>query len=71
VKVLLAIATGIAEQGVGILPDDLTNGMKTTLEETVKLGETMVEEGMKVFEEGADTGKEIIEGVKDLLKPKE
>jgi hypothetical protein len=70
VKILLAIATGIAEQGVGILPDDLTKGMKTTLEETVKLGESVVGEGMKVLEEGADTGKEIIKGVKDLLGPK-
>ncbi len=70
-KILLSIATGITEQGVGILPDDLTNAMKTTLGETVKLGETMVEEGMKVLEESTDTGKEIIEGVKGLLKREE
>jgi len=29
------------------------------------------EEGKKLLEEGKDTGKELIEGIKGLLKPKE
>jgi len=29
------------------------------------------EEGKKLLEEGKDTGKELIEGFKGLLKPKE
>jgi uncharacterized protein involved in outer membrane biogenesis len=69
-KILLAIATGVAEQGAGILPDDLTNAMKTALGKTAKLGKAATEQGQKLLKEGTDTGKNIVEGVTDLLKPK-
>jgi len=69
-KILLAIATGVAKQGAGLLPDEMTDAMKATLGVTVELGKTAAEGGKKILEEGADAGKGIIEGVKGLFKPK-
>ena len=69
-KILTAIATGIAEQGAGLLPDDLTNAMKTSLGKTVEMGKAAAEEGKKILKEGAGTGKDIVEGVTDLFKSK-
>lgn len=69
-KILLAIAAGVAEQGAGKLPKGMTDGMKATLSKATELGKTAAEEGEKLLEKGKDTGKEIIEGFKGLLKPK-
>ncbi len=68
-KVLLAIAAGVAEQGADVLPDDMINGMKSTLSKAKELGKTAAEEGKKLLEEGKDAGKEITEGLKGLFKP--
>jgi len=70
-KILLAIATGVAEQGAGLLPEGMTDAMKATLSKTAELGKAAAEEGKKLLEEGKDTGKDLIEGFKGLLKPKE
>jgi len=70
-KILLAIATGVAKQGAGLLPDEMTDAMKTTLGVTVELGKSAAEGGKKILEKGADAGKGLIEGVKGLFKPKE
>jgi len=70
-KILLAIATGVAEQGAGLLPEGMTDAMKATLGKATELGKAAAEEGKKLLEEGKDTGKELIEGFKGLLKPKE
>ncbi len=69
-KILLAIATGVAKQGVGQLPEGMTNAMKATLSEAADFGKATVEEGKKLLEEGKKTGEELMEGIKDLLKPK-
>ncbi len=69
-KILMAIVTGVAEQGAGVLPDDLTNAMKTSLGKTAELGKAAAKEGQKLLEEGADTGKDIIEGVTGIFKSK-
>ena len=69
-KILLAIATGVAKQGAGLLPDKMTDAMKTTLGVAAELGKTATEGGVKLLEEGSDAGKGLIEGVKGLLKPK-
>jgi uncharacterized protein involved in outer membrane biogenesis len=66
-KILLAIATGVAEQGAGLLPDDMTSAMKDTLSKTAELGKTAAEEGKKILEEG----KGVLEGFKGLLKKKD
>jgi len=44
--------------------------MKAALGKTVELGKTATEEGKTLLEKGKDTGKELIEGFKGLLKPR-
>ncbi len=71
-RILLAIAGGVANKGTGVLPKEITSAMKLTLSKTIKLGKTATKGGKKLLEGGKDTGKEIMGGVKDLLKnPKE
>jgi len=62
-RILLAIATGVAEQGVGVLPKNMVDTMKSTLDKTFDLGKATSEKGQELI----DAGKGIIEG---LLKPK-
>ena len=69
-KILLAIATGVAEQGAGHLPKGMTDGMKASLSKVKDLGKAAAEESKKLLEEGKDAGKGIVEGFKGLLKPK-
>jgi len=65
-KILLAIAEGVAKQGVGVLPDDMVNTMKSALDKTIDVGKAATEEGKKIIDAGAD----VVEGFKGLLKPK-
>lgn len=69
-KILLAIATGVAEQGAGLLPEGMTDGMKATLSKATELGKTAAEESKKLLEESKDKGKELIKGIKGLLPTK-
>ena len=69
-KILLAITTGVAKQGAGLLPEGITNALGTTLGITADLGKAAVEGGSKLIEGGADAGKGIIEGVQGLFKSK-
>jgi len=69
-KILLAIATGVTEQGAGLLPEGMTDTMKATLSKTAELGKAAKEESKKLLEESKDAGKGLIEGFKGLLKPK-
>ncbi|RKY07554.1 MAG: hypothetical protein DRP66_06440 [Planctomycetota bacterium] len=62
-KILKAIALGIAEQGTGLLPDEIIGPMKSVLG---KSGEMIMETGKKVLETGKDVGKGLIEGGKDV-----
>jgi len=69
-KIVVAIAEGIAEQGVGVLPKEIVNTMKSTLDTTMELSKTVSKEGEKVIEAGKDAAGELVEGFKGLLKPK-
>lgn len=69
-KIMLAITDGVAKQGVGVLPKEMVNTMKSALGKTIDLGKTTAEEGGKLIEKSKDAGKGIIEGFKGLLKPK-
>lgn len=62
-KILVAIATAVAKQGVGILPDDIVNSMQSTLNVTA---EAALKEAEKIIDKGTD----VIEGIKGLFKPK-
>jgi hypothetical protein len=66
-KVLGAIATGVAKQGVGLLPDDMVKGIGSALGKTAEMGKAAAEEGKKVLESTTDAGKGVLEGVKGLL----
>jgi len=73
-KILLAIAAGIAEQGVGILPDEMINTMKSTLGVTLDIGKEVIKDGTNigkgVLKGAEDVGKGITDGLKGLLKKK-
>ena len=81
-KILLAIVKGISEQGVGILPDEITGPMGDTLKglgvatkavmkgtgEVLKEGQKATE---KLLEETQKVGDELKKGLGGLLKPKD
>ncbi|MBA7716963.1 hypothetical protein ES703_126048 [subsurface metagenome] len=69
-KILLALADGVAKQGVGVLPKEILDPMKKTLETTLDISKAATKEGGKLIEAGKDVGKGIVEGFKGLLKPK-
>jgi hypothetical protein len=62
-KIFVALIQGVAQQGAGLLPDDVVSGMKGGLDKVTELG---TESGKKVIEEGT----KVIEGIKGLFKPK-
>ena len=70
-KILLAIAKGIAEKGAGKLPDEMVSTITSELKRLGALSGVFLQEGGKIFKEGADIGEGIVEGLKGLLKPKE
>jgi hypothetical protein len=72
-KVIGAIATGVAKQGAGVLPDDMVKGIGSALGATAEIGKAAVTEGQKVLEETAGVGKSLIDDAKGLFggKPKD
>jgi len=70
-KILVAIAGGIAEQGVGLIPDGILNPLKDQLQNLGALSGALLKEGGKLLEKGTDLGKGVTEGLKGLFKPKE
>ncbi len=69
-KILLAIASGIVEQGADILPKDMVNAMSSTLGKTVDIGKGILEGGKDAGKEMKDIGEGISDGLKGLFKPK-
>lgn len=76
-KILVALTNGIAKQGAGLLPDDMVEGLNTSLKELGKVGEAMLQEGTKVLDGGKKSidetlqkGGEAVEGIKGLFAPK-
>lgn len=65
-KILLAIAAGVAEQGAGLLPEDVIGPLKSELKKITELSKTLLEESGKVFKEGEDLGKDVVERAKDV-----
>jgi len=70
-KVLAAIAQGIAEQGAGVLPDDMVNTMKSALAKTAELGKEALQTGKDLGKGAIKTTEDLTKGLKGLLKPKE
>lgn len=73
-RILLAIANGVAEQGVGVLPKDIVDTITSTLGKTIDLSKGIIEGregiGKEIIKGTEDIGKGITEGLKGLLKPK-
>ena len=69
-KILLAIAAAVAEQGTGVLPEEIIGPLKGELKRLERLSEALLEEAGKILEEETDLGKELTEGLEELLKPK-
>ena len=67
-KILLAIAGGIAEQGAGILPDEIIGPLTGELKRLGAASAVLLKEGGKVLEGGVDLGKGAVEGGKDIGK---
>ncbi len=61
-EIIFAIADSVVEEGIGVLPKDIVGTMTSTLSKTINLG-------TRIIEGKEDIGKEITEGLKDLLKP--
>ena len=81
-EVLLALAKGIAEQGAGLLPEDMLGSLTSQLSKLGALSTALVDKGGKLLDTGKDIGgdaikgagsatKGITDGIKGLLKPKE
>jgi hypothetical protein len=81
-KILLAIAGGIAEQGAGLLPEDMLGSLASQLDKLGALPAAFLDKGGKLLETGKDVGggvikgagdatKGITDGIKGLFKPKE
>jgi hypothetical protein len=66
-KILGAMATGVAKQGAGLLPDDMVKGIGSALGKTAEIGKAATKEGQKVFEKTTDAGKGTVEGIKGLF----
>ncbi len=73
-RILLAIANGVAKQGVGVLPKEMVDTITSTLSKTIDLSKGIIEGregiGKEIIKSTEDIGKEITEGLKGLLKPK-
>ena len=61
-QIILVIADSVVEEGIGVLPTDIVGTMTSTLSKTINLG-TRIMEGKE------DIGREITEGLRNLLKP--
>ena len=60
---MVAIAGGIAEQGAGVLPDEIIGPLARELKRVGQLSGALLEEAGKILKGGADLTR--------LLKPKE
>ena len=66
-KILIAIASGVAEQGVGILPNEITGPIKGGLRKATEIGGTVIEESKEILKEGKDIGEKVTEGLKGIF----
>ena len=73
-KILTAIFEGIAQQGGGVLPDEMLKGLSASLGKTLDAGKEIIKDGAdigkKLLEDAGDLGKGLGDGLKDLLPGK-
>jgi hypothetical protein len=66
-KILTAIATGVAKQGAGLLPEDVIGSMEESLGIISEKGKAIIEE----LEEATESGKGVLESLKGIFEKKE
>lgn len=75
VKIILAIAAGIVQQGTDVLPKELLSGLSTIVDATFDIGQIIFGAGQDAVggvQKGVeDIGRGVTEGIKDILTPKE
>ncbi len=69
-KVFGALAVGVAKQGTGLLPKDMTAGIDSAMGKTAELGKSALGQGQKALEKTTNIGKGTVEGVKVLFDGK-
>jgi hypothetical protein len=67
-RILVALAGGIAEQGAGILPDEIIGPLSDQLKRLGALSGELLKKGGDIIKGGADLGKDILGGGKDIGK---
>ncbi|MCF7955872.1 MAG: hypothetical protein K9M75_08735 [Phycisphaerae bacterium] len=74
-KILGAIAMGVAEQGVGIIPDEIIGPIKGVLgagsDAIIEGGKEVIKGAGEVLKGAGDAGKDISDGIKGLFKKKD
>ena len=68
-KILLAVASGIAEQGGGILPKEMTGQLGSVLDKAIDIGKTILTPGGTTPDgkQKDSLGKSVTDGIKDLI----
>jgi len=68
-KILLAVASGIAQQGSGILPQDSVGEVNSILDKAIDVGKTIFAPGGKTpdGQQKDSLGKSVTDGIKGLL----
>jgi len=66
--VLLAIAGKIAEQGAGLLPDEMLGSLASELSKLGALPAALLQEGLKVLGAGEGIGEGVMKGAEDIGK---
>jgi len=66
--VLLAIASKIAEQGAGLLPDEMLGSLASELSKLGALPAALLQEGLKVLGAGEGIGEGVMKGAEDIGK---
>jgi uncharacterized protein involved in outer membrane biogenesis len=69
-KIMAAIAGGVAEQGAGLLPDEIIDPLAGELKRIGQLSGDLLGEAGKILEGGGDLGKGLGEALTGLLKEK-
>jgi uncharacterized protein involved in outer membrane biogenesis len=77
-QVMVALATGVTRQAGDAVPAQITRGLQSSLEGigqigdiAIKGGKDLLDAGGKTLKKGADTGKDIVEGLGGLFKKEE
>jgi hypothetical protein len=69
-KIIVAISAKIAESGTGLLPDDITKSLNSTLKGLGEIGGQLLEGGKNIGEGVGEKVKDIGGALQGLVKPK-